>query len=252
MQAQPGSDQQGRQMPRDLTKRMIGYSVVVAFCLAGIFLVWKFQGGGQAAGPSGNQPPVNVQELRAKAEAGEAAAQAQLGSLYVKGEVVTNSYAEAARWFRFAAEQGNPEGLTGLGQLYEAGQGVSKDMDEAIKCYRKAAEQGYPLAQYTMGFLYEAGRGVPKDHVEAAKWFRKAADQGEPLSQYDLGQRYELGIGVQADRAEALKWFTLAAAQGQADALQRRDQLRKEMSRDDIAEAERRLAAFSAPKAKSP
>ncbi len=133
-----------------------------------------------------------------------------------------------------------------MGQLYEAGQGgVPKDLAQALKCYRRAAEQGLAGAQYTLGFMYEAGRGVPANQVEAAKWYFKAAQQGDPLAQYDMGQRYELGVGVPADRVEALKWLILAARQGQADSLSRRDKLRKDLTRTEIAEAERRADAFS-------
>jgi hypothetical protein len=84
-----------------------------------------------------------------------------------------------------------------------------------------------------LGFGYETGRGVPQDQAQAAKWFRLAADQANPLAQYDLGQRYELGVGVPVDRIEAVKWLTLASDQGQVDAAQRRDTLKKTMTRSD-------------------
>jgi len=67
----------------------------------------------------------------------------------------------------------------------------------------------------------------------------------EPAGQYDLGQRYELGVGVPVNRIEAVKWLTLASDQGQVDAAQRRDTLKKTMTRSDIAKAKRRVAAFS-------
>ncbi|MGH7968207.1 MAG: tetratricopeptide repeat protein, partial [Limisphaerales bacterium] len=89
------------------------------------------------------KPAVDATAVRAKAEAGDPQAQAQLGDLYVKGEVVTNSYSEAAKWFRMAAAKNNAEGQYGLGQLYEAGQGgVPRDIAQARKLYQQAADQG--------------------------------------------------------------------------------------------------------------
>jgi TPR repeat protein len=222
--------------------------IVVLAIIAGMATFWaakEFSAGPKAANLPPPQPAVDVTEVRAKAEAGDAAAQAQLGRLYAKGEGVTNSYAEAAKWYRQAAEKGNAEGQFGLGELYDAGQGVKQDLAEAVKWYQLAAEQGNAGAQYTLGFLYEAGRGVTQDQAQATKWFRLAAEQGDPLSQYDLGQRYELGIGIGVDRVEALKWFSLAASQKQADAIARVDRIRGSMTREEIAEAKRRSVAFS-------
>jgi TPR repeat protein len=190
------------------------------------------------------KPQVDLAALRAKAEQGDALSQAQLGRLYLKGEVVTNSYNEAAKWFQLAAEKGNSDAEAGLGELYEAGQGVPQDMKKALLYYRQAADKGHAGAQYTLGFMAECGRGLPQNHAEAVNWFLKAAEQDEPLSQYDLGQRYEKGIGVNVDLAESYKWLTLAAARNQPDAIVLLDQVRKKMSAEEIAEAKRRVAAF--------
>src|SRR5437879_6550388 len=57
--------------------------------------------------------PVDVAAVRAKAEAGDAEAQAKLGKLYTSGEGVTNSYKEAAKWFQLAADKGNADAEEG-------------------------------------------------------------------------------------------------------------------------------------------
>ena len=110
--------------------------------------------------PSRPTPPPDIPGLTVKAEQGDAEAQYQLGAAYAQGQGITNSYAEAAKWYGRAADQGQAAAQAALGELYEAGQGVPKDMDAALRCYRAAAEHGYAGAQYTLGFLYEAGRGV--------------------------------------------------------------------------------------------
>lgn len=192
------------------------------------------------------KPAVDVAALRAKAEAGDPQAQAELGDLYLKGDVVTNSYTEAAKWFRMSAAKTNAEGLFGLAQLYDAGQGgVAQNVAEALKLYRQAADQGLAGAEYTLGFMYESGHGVTKNQAEATKWYTKAAEQGDALSQFDIAQRCELGVGTKMDQVEALKWYLLAARQGQSDSAKRAENLKKYLSSADAAEAERRANAFS-------
>ena len=186
----------------------------------------------------------DIEAIQAKAQQGNPQAQAQLGRFSENQAGRADRYAEAAKWFRQAAEQGNAEGQAGLAELYETGQGVRKDVAKALELYRQAAEHGHAGAQYALGFDYETGRGVLQDQVQAAKWFRLAAEQGQVLAQYDLGQRYILGVGIAADRCEAFKWLTLAADQGQMDAAARRDTLKKQMTRAEIAQASRLVKSF--------
>ena len=222
--------------------------LVAVFAITAFFGV-SFLNGPATSVQTAKAPVVDVLALGKQAEAGDARSQVELGRLYAKGDGVTNSYAEAAKWFQRAAAQTNSEALLALGELYEAGQGVPKDLDQAVKLYRQAAESGNADAQYTLAFMFESGKGVRQSHVEAAKWFQRAAEQGQVLAQYDLGQRYNLGVGVAADRVEALKWLMLAAEKGQADAAERRDRLKSELTSDKVSEAKRRVAQFNASKA---
>jgi TPR repeat protein len=189
-------------------------------------------------------PPVDFNQIKAKAEQGDAAAQNLVGEMYAKGEGVRPDYDQAVKWYRQAAEQGNAAAENNLAMLFEAGQGVPHNEAEAAKWYRRAAQRGNANAQYNLGSMYGGGRGVMQDSVEAAKWYLKAAEQGDGLAQYNLGQRYELGKGVPKDPAEAFKWHSLAAAQGFEDAAKARDALKRKMNRDQLAEGQRRLGAF--------
>jgi TPR repeat protein len=218
--------------------------------LAGALIVARLTSSPEASPATATtpKPPADVTSIRAKAEAGNAADQYRLGALYAGGEGVPQSYADAAQWYQKAAEQSLPEALLALGELHEAGQGVPLDPKRAVEFYQRAAEKGLAKAQYTLGFAYETGRGMPRDHQAAAKWFLKAAEQGEPLAQFDMGQRYVLGLGVTQDKVEGLKWLILAADQGQADAAVHRDKLKKELSRDQIREAESRAKGVTTAK----
>ena len=92
------------------------------------------------------------------------------------------------------AEAGDAESEVELGRRYDKGEGVVKDHAEAAKWYRKAAEQNLARGQYNLGICYEQGEGVAKDQAEAAKWFRKAAEQNSAPAQYNLGVCYEQGV----------------------------------------------------------
>jgi uncharacterized protein len=219
-------------------------STFIAALAAGCSLAVMLGCGNSSSTTIPKSPPLDVATIRTRAEAGDPVAEAQLGQLYAKGELVTNNYSEAAKWFTRAVEQTNSAGMLGLGELCEAGQGVPKDLDRAVKLYRQSAELGNPDGEYTLAFMYESGRGVRQSHVEATKWYQRSAEHGQPLAQYDLGQRYNLGVGVPADRVEALKWLILAADQGQADASLLRDKVKSELSHSQAMEAQQRAKAF--------
>tara|TARA_B100001013_G_C24576977_1_gene428991 strand:- start:53 stop:562 length:510 start_codon:yes stop_codon:yes gene_type:complete len=142
------------------------------------------------------------------------------------------------------AEAGDVEAQTSLGWMYAKGEGVAEDYAEAFKWFRKAADQGYAEAQYILGLNYYTGLGVPKDNVEAVKWFRKAAEQGHSNGQFDLGVMYYNGEGARKDIVEAYKWLNLSAAQGNEEAKKNRQIIAKEMTKEQIGEAERLASEF--------
>jgi TPR repeat protein len=144
---------------------------------------------------------------------------------------------------RKAAEQGNARAQFNLGLMYATGQGVPQDYVEAARWFRKAAGQGNASAQYNLGVMYY-GRGVPQNYAEAARWYRKAADQGNASAQYNLGVMYYYGRGVPLDYVQAHMWLNLAASRASGDDLKtyadERDRAAKQMSHEQIAEAQRR------------
>ncbi len=188
---------------------------------------------------------IDVEATRTKAELGDAAAQTRLGRAYANGQTLKQSYAEAAKWYRLAADHGHAPAQTALGELYEAGQGVPRDEAQAAQWYRRAADQGDTAGQYCLAVLYVVGKGVPRDVAEAIKWYRRSADQGNALAQFSLGTRCRDGDGVPRDPVEALTWLSLAAAQGLPDAASARDELKRAMTREQIAESRRRVDAFA-------
>jgi hypothetical protein len=72
---------------------------------------------------------------------------------------------------RRLADQGNAVAQYTLGMM-------TQDYAERARWYRKAADQGYARAQLTLGMAYVSGQGVPQDHVQAYMWFSLAGDRG--------------------------------------------------------------------------
>ena len=159
---------------------------------------------------------VAVSWFRRAAESGYAPGQAALGFMYMRGRGIAQDDAEGVRWFRRAAEQGNARAQNNLGVMYRDGRGVSEDHGEAVRWFRRAAEQGHAGGQNNLGAMYATGRGVSRDHAEAVRWYRRAAEQAHALGQTNLGVRYRDGRGVSQDHGEAVRWFRRAAEQGHA------------------------------------
>src|SRR5579864_3106357 len=102
---------------------------------------------------------------------------------YKKGD-----YTTAAKEWRPLAEQGVAAAQFNLGLLYLDGHGVPQDPAEAAKWFTKSAEQDYTQAQHNLGAMYGAGQGVKRDYVQAYKWLNICAAKGNAgcESQRDL------------------------------------------------------------------
>ena len=111
--------------------------------------------------------------------------------------------AEAAD-LRKKAEAGDAAAQTNLGIKYAKGEGVPQDSKEAVKWLRKAAEQGDARAQYGLGLSYELGRGVLKDSVSAYAWFSLAAYNGSEHGAQDLDRSAVVMTAAQIAKAQEL------------------------------------------------
>jgi len=158
-----------------------------------------------------------VGSWQSAADQGHANAQAQLGTLYAKGNGVKQNYGESERRYRQAAEQGVVEAQVSLGVTYDLGQGVKQNYAEAARWYRKAADQGFASAQFNLSMMCAKDQGVKQDDVEAAWWCRKAVEQGHAKAQCAIGEWYFRGKGVKQDFAEAVRWYRKGAEQGYAN-----------------------------------
>src|SRR4051812_43576012 len=84
----------------------------------------------------------SIVDLKARAEAGDVAAQVELARAYAEGTGVPRNDELAFRWNMKAAQAGNAEGENGVALAYRTGLGVDKDFNSALKWYGLAAKQG--------------------------------------------------------------------------------------------------------------
>lgn len=189
---------------------------------------------------------VPIEELRAKANQGDANAQFQLGFAFDQGRGVAKNQTEAATWYRKAAEQGDAAAQNSLGSMYQYGEGVSQDNAEAVRWYQKAADQGYREAYTNLGYMYDGGLGLKQDKEKAVKLYHSGAEKGSLNAMLNLGVSYWKGEGVSKDLVQAHMWLDLARFYTQRSPnmqLKWRvrgalDEVKKEMTKEQISKAE--------------
>lgn len=115
---------------------------------------------------------------------------------------------------------------------------------DALKSLRGGAGQKDGVGfQYALGALYEKGQGVKQDYTEALKWYGMAAENGAALACANLARLHENGLGAAKDNVEAYKWYALAGT-GHADWDEHKKQLVAQLSKDQLNDAQQRVAAW--------
>lgn len=173
-----------------------------------------------------------MQSLIARAQAGEAAAQFELGRRYEDGRGVAQSDAKAVKWFRKAAQKDNSQGQNSLGVMYAEGRGVKQNKQEAVHWYRMAAQHGLPEGFYNLAISYFNAEGVNENLNLAYVYMAIAAAKGDPEAvqalqhvsealqdrvgeaKLELAKRYEKGEDVSQDYSAAAKIYEDVAETG--------------------------------------
>jgi TPR repeat protein len=141
--------------------------------------------------------------LLARANAGDAASQIEVGDSYKDGKVVEKNYTQAAAWYSKAADKGRTDAMIRLAGLYRDGAiGFPRDMDQAVAWYRKAAELWDVDAQATLGVLYSMGQGVPHSDADAYYWFYLAAKVKGPKQEKYAASRQMMGARITVDEQQ--------------------------------------------------
>ena len=120
-----------------------------------------------------------LQELRARAAAGDVEACLQLAKKLVRGRGEERNFEEAVEWFDRAARAGSSDALYWLGKCYLKGLGCRRDPAGGSSCLENAALRGHAAAALKLGECFETGTGAPASAELAAYWYRKAAARVE-------------------------------------------------------------------------
>jgi len=176
---------------------------------------YRWIAGSAAAPPDGPA----LAATRARADAGDPAAQNLLGTWYQHGAHVKADPAQAAVWYERAALSGNAYAQNNLGVLYFRGAGVPRDARQAAHWYQKAAEQGHGWGQANLAWAYEHTLGNDINPVTALYWLTKAADGGLADAQVRLGTRAMQNAVDDTERTAAAAWLARAAAQNDPSGL---------------------------------
>jgi uncharacterized protein len=175
------------------------------------------------------------------ADRGHAGAHYYLGYMYAAGVGRKADAAKSTEHYMQAAELGHADAQYLIGSRYANGDGLPRDGKEAVKWMSRAADNGVPGAQFYMGQIHELGQpGAPPDPMAALRLYRAAAGQGHVPAQNRLGELYLAGRGVGRDLEEAYLWFSLA------DNQERVEEVRRRMSRAELAAANGRVEAYLA------
>jgi len=134
----------------------------------------------------------------------------------------------------------NPTVNQGAGGVYTGLPCAEKIDSHEMKDLLKKADKGDPKAQFIIGCACEYGvaRQAP-DRAQAIDWYRKAAESLIP-AQYFLGETYLLNF----DYVNAYTWLKLANLNGYKDPHEKLKTVTLILSKEQLSEAEKQVAAF--------
>ena len=146
----------------------------------------------------------HAKSLLERAYNGEAAAQHEMGMLYIGSSTFEN----AVTWLQIAADNGDTQSKYELGKIYYEGrEGIAQDIEKAYALLKEAAIADHTETQFLLGCLhFGAEVGGEPDYSEAALWFGKAAGDGHAKSMGMLAQIHTMGdVFPEADAHLAIK-----------------------------------------------
>ena len=144
-----------------------------------------------------------------------------------KLKAIAPKLAGAYAAMRAKAEAGDAAAQYEVSWLLQYGQGTPVDLPKAFEWAKKSADTGYALGQFRMGLLYRFGTGVDPDEKKSNEYLKRSATGLLAQSKADnvLARRalallhYRGWGGLKMDKAAALREYELAAKVGDVFAL---------------------------------
>ncbi len=162
------------------------------------------------------------EDLLARAGAGDAGAQEQVGLYCLDHAGSKQERRQALHWLEQAAAQGSPSAQKSLAEAILSGRAGHADMRKGVLLLEQAAARDCPDAMRVLGMCHRVGHGVPADAAIAADCWRRAAQAGDTEAAMLLGCLYLDGDDkVQVDAAQARIYLEQAADAGILTAMDR-------------------------------
>ena len=152
------------------------------------------------------------ENLLARAEGGELAAQNSLYVRYAEGRGVAQNKEEALKWLHRAAKQEYGMAYYNLGWEYAYGGLLEKDEQKAVDFFKKAAEKSVLEAYAELGLIYTYGKTVPHDYALARRYYEQAGGNKLGQAQNELATLHYNGQGTPKDDSKAFLYYQFAAS----------------------------------------
>ena len=108
------------------------------------------------------QSAEEFEQLRQKAEGGDASAMEEVANVYYRGNYksgVSRDFSQALDWFLRAADAGNTNVYVTIATIYEKGSAGVRDLEKAYEWYQRAAENGSQEAlEATQKEIFQGGQ----------------------------------------------------------------------------------------------
>lgn len=130
----------------------------------------------------------------------------------------------AVKWYTKAAKAGDAGAQYQLGSCYLVGHGIPQSFTHALKWSTRAAEQNFKSAQYAVSLMHAQGIGTSQSYEDGLKWCQRAAQLGHRAAQEKLGWINGIPIPNQSDQS-MLTTFSIAIAQMRVEGQQNFDSL---------------------------
>jgi len=162
------------------------------------------------------------QALLTKAvSAGDPGAKASLGKLLLDGVYLPVEPANGERLLGEAAQSGHVGAQVTLGSAYLFGYRVESNPEHAKALLGAAAENGNTEAMRLLGEQLITGQLLERDVAAGRAMLEQAAKKGDPKAGIKLGSLFLEGAGVDRDERRALAYFEQAAVAGDGSGLER-------------------------------
>ncbi|KAL9620448.1 MAG: hypothetical protein Q9160_005033 [Pyrenula sp. 1 TL-2023] len=147
-----------------------------------------------------SNPPHGIEEFAGKSAA-------RIGRMFLRGELMEQSFEKAAVWFRRGVGVGNAFSQYQMGLLYRDGLGVPKDEYRAATYFKAAAEDDLASAQSALAVLF-----LDQGDVEVAvRYFEEATRHGSIEAFYYLAEIANKGIVGERHCGVATAYYKIVA-----------------------------------------